>query len=72
MINLRFKALILDWEEWEDDRIEEKTDNYTFLAKEEKISNCFIYTHLGKEIFLILCLQEWKGNRMEIRLMKRD
>ena len=33
--------------EWKIEKMEGETDNRTSLAKEEEVSNCFIYTRLA-------------------------
>ena len=52
--------------------MEGETDNCASLTKDEKESNCFIYTYLGKQIYPIRRLSEWKNDGIEKILMGRD
>ena len=72
MKKLKKKVIVVRFSEWKDDEMEEETNNCASLVKEQKFSNCFILTRLGKQIYLIVYLSEQKDNGIKGSLIARD
>lgn len=64
--------MVMHFSEQKSDKIEGEADNCAFLMNEQKVNNFFIYTCLSKQIYPIVYLSEWKSDRMEENLIKRD